>query len=356
MRPYDAPILSRLLVRVAILLASLAWAGFVFTQTVGDPGRGERIAAAVLEDQDARAEVVAPITASVMRTYGLPVEQQPLVAGQVDRILTDPAGARSFVDPFAGSWARLLGEDDPRPAEFDLAPLLAQFGATAGVDGAAVPDRLPVPGVPLPRTRLDWMDGVRTAVSAAVLPLVVAAAVLFAIAFAVGDRARVLRRLGIWAMLAGMSWVVVPPLLVWLARRWAPGADAVAAAALDEAVSGLLPVAIALVGGGTVALVGSFAVRPERTAARGPAPHPRREAAPSPAARPAMPSTAPAAAARRRTVAPTAEIPVVTVDPTAPPTEPIPTQSLGRRPGERVGTDDEAGVDGDPLWDYYGSS
>jgi hypothetical protein len=87
-------ILSRLLVRIAIVLATLAWAGFVFTQTVGDPGRGERIAAAVLADDAARAEVVAPVGASVMRTFGLPPELRPIVDAEVDRALRDPRPGR----------------------------------------------------------------------------------------------------------------------------------------------------------------------------------------------------------------------------------------------------------------------
>src|SRR5690606_18097356 len=121
--------------------------------------------------------------------------------------------------PFAGSWSRLLGEDDPRPPEFDLAPFVGQLAV------AGVPDsfgaRIPVADVPLPRAQLGWMSDVRSAIAAAVLPLAIVAAGFFAIAFAIGDRARVLRRLGAWAVLAGASWVVIPPLLVWLARRWA---------------------------------------------------------------------------------------------------------------------------------------
>lgn len=332
-----------MLVRVAILLASLAWAGFVFTNTIGDPGRGERIAAAVLEDPEARAEVVAPIASTVMRTYALPPEQRPFVEAQVDRALTDPAGAQSFIAPFAGSWARLMGEDDPRPTEFDLSPLLAQFGPLAAAEGVVLPERLPVVGVPLPRTRLGWMDDVRAVIGAATLPLALTAAALFVIAAVIGDPARVLRRFGVWAIVAGLSWVALPPLIVWLARRGAPGADAVVAAALDEAVSGLLGAALVLVLLGVVALGASFAVGP--AGATRPAPPPRRPAASRPrrvpvAGAPAAVRAQPSGvvAPRRRPSATTAEMPVVhrRVD-------------TADRPAPRP--DD----DGDALWDYYSS-
>lgn len=377
-----AAILSRLLVRLAIIAASLAWAGFVFTQTVGDPGRGERIAAAVLDDDDARAEVAAPITSAVMSRFGVPPEQRPVVAAQVDRVLSDPAGAQSFIDPFAGSWARMLGEDDTRPTEFDLAPLLAQFTATAppgAADGLPpVPDRLPVAGVPLPRARLGWMADVRSAVAVAVLPLALLAAALFAVAFAIGDRRRVLRRLGIWAILAGAAWIVLPPALVWLTRRWAPGADAVASAALDEAVAGLLPVAIVLAVIGAAALVGSFAVpSPDARPVAGSRPTDRVRRAPvrrpSPTGTPAGATRAPAAATsalpRTRSVEPTAEMPAIaanapertTVGTTAGDTSertavldaavggPQDRSAAATTPG------DTADDSGDALWDFYSS-
>lgn len=337
-------ILSRLLVRVAIVVASLAWAGFVFTQTVGDPGRGEQIAAAVLDDDQARAEIVAPISASVMRTAGLPPELRPVVDAEVDRGLRDPRGAQAFIDPFAGSWARLLGEDDPRPPEFDIAPLLAQLTVIAPPDTDA--GRIAVPGVPLPRARLGWMDGVRSTISVSVLPLALVAAGLFAAAFAIGDRRRVLRRLGAWAVTAGLVWVALPPLAAWAARRWAPGADSVIAAALDEATSGLLVIALGLVVGGVAVFASSFAVAPTR-AASSPSHSTRRRTSSGAASRSEPRRRAPAPVTRAmpaspgRTIDRTAEMPVAGAS-SDPPSQPV--------------VDPAVDDDRDALWDYYGSS
>ena len=240
----------------------------MFTHTVGDPGRSERIAAAVLDDDAARAEVAAPIADSVMRSTGLPGDQRVAVEQQVDLVLQDPRGAQAFIDPFAGSWARMLGEDDPRPTQFDLAPLLADFQSVADAAAAAnpgstpftVPATLPVGGVPLPRAQLGWMGGVRRGVDASVIPLALIAAALFGLGFAIGDRARTLRRLGAWGFGAGALWVIVPPVVVWAAGQWAPGADSVVAVALREATSGLRVAALALVAGGVAAYAASFTI------------------------------------------------------------------------------------------------
>lgn len=254
-------VVARLILRLALIAASLAWAGFVFTHTVGDPGRGERIAEAVLDDDDARAEVVSRISDTVIASTGLPADQQPFVAARVDQLLRDPSGARTFIDPFAGQWARMLGDADPRPAQFDLAPLVDELVATTpGLDAGALPtDRFVVPSVPLPRAELPGIGGARRAVDATTLPLALVAVAGFAAAFIIGERRRVLRRVGIWAALAGGTWTVVPAITVWAARRWTQGADAVVAAAVEEAVTGLRPVAVALLAGGIVAFAASFA-------------------------------------------------------------------------------------------------
>lgn len=309
----------------------------MFTQTVGDPGRGERIAAAVLDDPAARAEVVAPITSSVMSTTGLPPEQQPFVASQVDALLQDPRGAQAFIDPFAGSWARMLGEPDPRPPEFDLAPLVAEFAALTGA-APPVAQQLPVPGVPLPRAELGWMDGVRRGIDAAVVPLALVAAGLFAAAFIIGNRGWVLRRLGAWAFGAGLLWVVVPPLAVWASRRWTPGADAVVAVALDESTDGLLPVALALVVGGVAAFAASFTIPAHRDVAPAPVP-----AEPPHRVRRERRATSPVPVpAQRHPVEHTREMPVVApTPPTAAATTRVPTHPQPENP--------------DDLWEYYGS-
>ena len=334
------------------MLASLAWVAFVLTQTVGDPGRGEAVAAAVLADPDARAEVTAPVTRAVMSTVGVPAAQRPLVESQVDQILQSPDGSRAFIDPFAGSWARLLGEDDPRSTEFDLAPLLARFVAESGTtpDVVNFPDRLPVPGVPLPRAQLEWMDGFRSAFAAAVLPLALTATLLFAVGFAMGERARVLRSIGIWAILAGGSWIVVPLVLVWAARRWAPGADAVVAAALDEATSGLFVVAVVLAVAGALTFAASFAVPSPTHATRPAQPVPRRRRFATPDAAHSRTAPVPWTPPPPRT---TAEMPA-TSRPDAPPVgttaewpiEPPPEP----RPVESGEVDDD---DQDSLWEYY---
>lgn len=347
---------SRILIGLALLAASLAWAAAVFTHTIGDPDRGEQIASAVLADDEARAEITAPIAATVIATTGIPPEQAPIVEAAVDRVLRDPAGARAYVDPFAGSWARLLGEDDPRPAEFDLEPILDDLDerlTAAGVEsdlelvGAGGP--FAVPDVPLPRTQFEWMDRARRGIALSILPLAVFGAGLATAAFVVGDRRRVLRRIGIWGVLAGGVWVALPPLLVWAASTWASGFDAVASNAIDAATAGLRLPALVMLVGGTVLIAGSF-VLPARSTSR-----PRAAATP-----PSRPSTAqvgpgpaapgPAGPAPQRPPTPTRQMPASDMADRTQPAAPTPPASPDAADPTPIGPEEP---DGDALWEHY---
>jgi hypothetical protein len=204
----------------------------------------------------------------------------------------------------------------------------------------------------MPRAQFDWMAGVRSGVETAVMPLALAAAALFATAFAMGQRTRVLRRLGVWALIVGGSWVAVPPLAVWITGRWAPGADAVVAAALDEATSGLLGVAIALVAGGALALAMSFVVvAPQREPE--PAPRSRRGQPKSTEVpqRPLAPVTESPSSRRPQN---TAEMPVA-LRPDAPTATVASPPAASRRADEVSPTvaDDTSDEDSDSVWEFY---
>ncbi len=321
----------------------------MFTNTIGDPDRGERIASAVLADPDARAEITAPITDAVMELSGVPTGMQPTVEAVVDQILRDPAGAQAFVEPFAASWARLLGEDDPRPTEFDLTRMLGELETAIsplGVDLVSdTAEELIVPSVPLPRAQLDWMGSVRRGIRAAILPFALAAVGFAAAAFATGDRRRVLRRVGFWATGAGLLWILIPPLINAAMRAWAPGADSVVAVTVDEATSGLRVPALVLVLSGLATVAGSFVVPPARRedpvdAAPSAGAPPGAAPAPPPAPPPASPPAPPPAA-------PT---------PSAPPVAPHAVTIAAPHPEPPIdGPDDVEPVDDDDpsVWDYY---
>lgn len=306
----------------------------------------------MLADPEARAEVVAPIASAIVTSNGLPPDTQPFVTAQVDRVLRDPAGARAFIDPFAGSWARMLGEDDPRPTEFDLVPLVDVLVATTpGLDAAGVPtDRFVVPAVPLPRSDVPGVGAARRTIAATTIPLAVLALAGLAVGLVSAERRWALRRFGLWAVLAGAAWVALPPMITWAARRWATGADSVIAVAVEEGVSGLRPVAVALAATGLVMYAGSFLLP---TPIERPQPERRPEPAGVPRRTAAAPARSTVSTASRTTAIPTAASAASTASSTPAPTAAMPTADMpaDRRPAAASDSDTSDGSD--PLWDYY---
>lgn len=265
---YDPSITSRLFLRLALVVASLAWTAFVFSNTIGDPGRGEEIADAVLDDPDARAEIAAPVASALVQATGLPETQEPTVAAVVDEVLRDPQGARSFVEPFAGSWARLLGEDDLRPAVFNVAPIAADVEQRLAAIGVPLPvstSALPVPEVPLPGTQLSFMADARDIINGLVVPLAIIATGLAAIAFIIGNKRKVVRKVGFWGIGAGAFWIVIPFLLIWFAQAFVSGADAIVAASVNAATSGMRIAAAVMMIAGGVFVAGSVLVPSPRS-------------------------------------------------------------------------------------------
>ena len=129
--------ITRLVVSVALVAASCAWAGWVFLHSVGDPHRAERIANAILDSSDARDEIAGPITDQLLEQVGIAPSQKALVRDAVTSVLADPTVAENFVAAFGSAQANALGVDDPRPTTIDvgalttavrerLAPLLSQ--------------------------------------------------------------------------------------------------------------------------------------------------------------------------------------------------------------------------------------
>jgi len=277
-------ILSRVLTALALLAASVAWAGFVFLRTVGDPQRSSRVARAVLDDPAARAEVARQLSGAVVgavEAAGLPAGD-PRLAGMLDAMLTDKRLTDALLEVVSSAHATALGETPTRPTRLDSGVVtLVLRDQLAALDprlAAAVPEIATDP-IELPTVEVPGIGSARSVLADAVGPLAIVALVGAGAAFALGGRARVLRRVGVWAVGAGLLWVVVPRLAVWAAERWLIDLAATARAVVEATSAGVTSAATGLVvlgvgcwWGGFVwdRAVRSWAVAPRPTAAARP--------------------------------------------------------------------------------------
>jgi hypothetical protein len=172
---------------------------------------------------------------------------------------------------------RLLG-DDPRPDE----PIVVDATALAAATRAELVNSDPellggLPEVPsfaveLPIESIPDLGGVRTTLLGAVAFLAAATVAFVAAAFVVTDnRARVLRRVGLWAIGAAAFWVIFGLVVPWLAHLLMPEEAIVMASIWGVAAEGMIDPSIVAACAGVVALIlsiiwmiGSAALRSSR--------------------------------------------------------------------------------------------
>lgn len=252
---------SRLLASVAVLCATLAWAGWVYLRTIGDPARSEEIATAVLEDPASREQIASSFALQIVRATGVDRSNIDLVEGAVSTALDDPRISTDVIGAFGSAHANALGVEDARPTTIDTNTMLTAVREQVALVNPELAAQIPdgsLPTVTLPKFHPPGVAALREAAEKATAALALAAVALAAVALAFGDRRGVLRRLGLWGVLSGVGWVLLPILIVAGARAWASDVDAIVEAAVRSSVDGVMPAAVALVVGGVIALVISF--------------------------------------------------------------------------------------------------
>lgn len=243
--------LTSVLCLVAAMCATFAWTGFVYLQTWADPGTPGRVVTAVLDDADARAEVIDPFEErlrSMVAVDGLTPDQ---VSAAIDTVLRDSGVRDRLTQAFApddGGLSPGAAIEVLRSALSGIEPGVAERIDTLG------------PALELDLPALSVGDGWRDVAERWVLRIGLVAAGLFVLSFVAGDRRRTLRNLGLWAFGTGLSWWLGPLLIGAAARRWASAFDAVAAVVVDTYVRPIRPWAILLSSSGTVLLVITLSV------------------------------------------------------------------------------------------------
>ncbi|MCB1000281.1 MAG: hypothetical protein KDB40_13380 [Acidimicrobiales bacterium] len=340
---------SRAVASLAVLCASLSWAGWVFLHTIGDPTRAEDVATAVLDDPRSREQIATSFALQFVRASGIERSNIDLVEQTIDTALGDPRVSTDVIAAFGAAHANALGVDDERDTTIDTNAMLTSIREQLAAVDPELATQLPdgvLPAVTLPTFHPPGVESARRVAESATAALAIAAAALAVVAFAFGDRRGVLRRIGLWGVVSGVAWVLLPIAVVAGARAWASDVDGIVEAAVRASVDDVVPVAVALVVGGVIALVLSFvpALWGERDAgyrrpsavqqrvqvhpaAHHPAPHqpgvphqtPPSGGAGAPAARPAWPTDSyqPAPATRPSRPSPFPAAPA-RVDPTPP--------------------------------------
>ena len=267
---------SRLLVTVALLCASIAWTGWVLLHTVADPSRSSRIAHAVFDDPEARGQLADDLAASLARAAntaattaaagtGVKVPKidgnDPTLRDAVASALADPRVTTDVVDALAAEHANLLGVEPKRPATIDTTLLIQAVNTSLAVVDPALATQLTSAApksVELPDVEIPYAGAAHRFATTWVPRLALIAVLLGGTALVVGDRLRVLRRIGVWAVGAGLLWVLIPRGIIWVAEQLAPDNAAVVRPLLRGATGVVTAMATVLVLGGLAAIGASI--------------------------------------------------------------------------------------------------
>ncbi len=350
-------ILARIVIGVALLCASLAWSGWAYLHTVADPRRAEQVATAVLDDADARHELAGPLADQIVSQADLDPDTATVpVRTAVADVLADPRIADNVIDAIGSAHARSFGLADPRPATIDGALLLAAVREHLAPSGPGLAALIPtdvVGDLTIPERSVPFIAGLRSFASAATTRLALTSVTLFGAALFIGDRARTLRRVGRWAVAAGVCWAIGPRLIVAAAHRWLGGIDATLAAVVSSATSTVTAAATVLVLAGIGTLVAarllrlageakdarpSDDVRPARMAPR--RPERKTAGAVRTSAAEAPTPTFTAVHARATAALPVTRSPAFAVESTSPPPASSPARVV---------------PSADAVWDHFGS-
>ncbi len=228
---------------VAVACASFAWTAIVYLRTWADPGTPARVVTAVLDDADARDEVVAPLRRQLSSGTDL-LQAGSSIEAAIDVALADPANRERIATAFAPP----DGTGGVQPG----AALDVLVAAVADVD-PAVADRLVDVGPEMALPDVSSISSLRSTAQRWAWRVALLALGLFAAAFAAGDRRLTARRYGWWATGTGLMWWLGPALLTAAARRWVPSFDATTSVVVEAYVGPVRPWAIGLACSGAVA-------------------------------------------------------------------------------------------------------
>ena len=243
----------------AIVAGSVAWAGWVYLNTWADPGTTTRVTNAVLDDDGARDEVLAPVRGQVMSAIPseLGISQDQVDAALV-AVLADPAARDRIAAAFVAESGELRFDAASEAFRNELARSQPQLAPI--VD--QTPTDLSLPDVSSSSSLTDTAENW-------VWRLAVLSALLFLASFVLGDPRLTARRFGYWAVATGVLWVVGAPIATWLAPRISTSIDDTARVVVREYTAPIGPWALGLTIAGLVAIAVSFLVPKRRDAPAG---------------------------------------------------------------------------------------
>jgi len=240
--------LAGLILGLSLVVASISWAGFIMSRTVLDPGRSERLAVQVFDNEELRSVLATRLADSM----GAAIPGEIVIPSQT----LETAASLALDDPeVQGFVQRAIVDTHKQALDGNVEPvildstILSNALRTALVTAnpeleAAVPE-LPSATVELPTSGLNFLGTLKgfvdqVTILAGLMALVGAITALVI----TSDRPSVLRRVAFWAFGASLFWLIVGFGVPYVAALIGPASSALITAAIDVFFGAMIPPAI----------------------------------------------------------------------------------------------------------------
>lgn len=252
-----------LILGLSLVVASISWAGFIMSRTVLDPGRSERLAVQVFDNEELRSVLVTRLAeslgAAIPGEIVVPSQTLEAAAGLA---LDDPA-VQAFVQQAIVDTHKQALDGNVQPVVLD-SNILSNALRTALVEAnpnleAAIP-ALPSATVELPTSGLNFLGTLKNFVDQVTILAALAALAGGVTALVItSDRPSVLRRVAFWAFGASLFWLIVGFGVPYIAALIGPASSALITAAIDVFFGAMIRPAIFMGAVGVGLVVASLA-------------------------------------------------------------------------------------------------
>lgn len=272
-----------LVLGLALVIASISWAGFIMSRTVLDPGRSERLAVQVFDNEELRSVLVTRLAESL----GDALPGEVVVPSQTLELaaslaLDNPEVQRLVRTAIVDTHKAAL-EGNAEPVVIDssiLSNALFDSLVQTNPNLETIVPVVPSTSVELPTSGLNFLGSIKGFADRVTLLAALAALAGGSIALMVtSDRPSVLRRVSFWAFGAALFWLIVGFGVPLLAGLIGPTSSAVTTAAVDVFFGAMITPAMVMAGVGVGLAVTSVAWASAATR------HPARVAQPARASR-----------------------------------------------------------------------
>ncbi len=252
--------LAGLILGLALVVASVSWAGFIMTRTVLDPGRSERLADQLFENAELRGVLASRLASSISGTLpGSVVVPDSSLRDAADLALDNPA-VQGLVQQAIVDTHRNALEGNVQPVVIDGEALATALRSSLieirpELDGTVPP--APAVSIELPTSGLNFLGTIRSFVERTTMITAAIALLGALVSMAItSDRPSVLRRVAFWAFGAAVFWLVVGFGIPWIAAAIGPASAAIVTAVIDVFFGAMIRPAIimGMVGGVLLAL------------------------------------------------------------------------------------------------------